>query len=111
MKNNHEILTALQYKPLYNIDSSENGVKSIQAGAYNGVGTVYSLQKCEFFLVLYKLHIQRVPTLHAFWEIQSMRYAKVSHVLYQSCFISEMLNINKSKNQKRLTPIIPNINN
>ena len=70
MKNNHEILTALQYKPLYNIDSSENGVKSIQAGAYNGVGTVYSLQKCEFFLVLYILHIQRVPALHAFWDLE-----------------------------------------
>ena len=39
-----------------------------------------------------------------------MRYAKVSHVLYQSCFISDMLNINNSKNQKQLMPIIPNIN-
>ena len=44
-------------------------------------------------------------------EIQSMRYAKVSHVLYQSCFISDMLNMNNSKNQKQLMPIIPNINN
>ena len=35
-----------------------------------------------------------------------MRYARVSHVMYQSCFISDMLNINNSKNQKQLMPII-----
>ena len=39
-----------------------------------------------------------------------MRYAKVSHVMYQSCFISYMLNANTSKNQKRLMPMIPNTN-
>ena len=39
-----------------------------------------------------------------------MRYTKVSHVMYQSWFISDMLNINNSKNQKQLMPIIPNIN-
>ena len=39
-----------------------------------------------------------------------MRYAKVSHVIYQSCLISDMLNMNNSKNQKQLMPIIPNIN-
>ena len=30
--------------------------------------------------------------------------------MYQSCFISDMLNINNSKNQKQLMPMIPNIN-
>ncbi len=29
-----------------------------------------------------------------------MRYAKVSHVMYQAYFISDMLNINYSKSQK-----------
>ena len=42
-------------------------------------------------------------------EIPNMRYAKVSHVMYQSCFISDLLNTNNSKNQKRLMPMIPNI--
>ena len=39
-KKNHEILAALQYKPLYNISNSKNGVKRIQATAYNGARTV-----------------------------------------------------------------------
>ena len=42
-------------------------------------------------------------------EIPNMRYAKASHVMYQSCFISDLLNTNNSKNQKRLMPMIPNI--
>jgi hypothetical protein len=41
-KNNHEILAALQYKPLYNISRSEKwDKKRIQATAYNGARTVY----------------------------------------------------------------------
>ena len=38
-KKNHEILATLQYKPLYNISSSESGVKKIQNAAYNGART------------------------------------------------------------------------
>ena len=41
-------------------------------------------------------------------EIPNIKYAKVSHVMYQSCFITDMLKTNTSKNQKRLMPIIPN---
>ena len=43
-------------------------------------------------------------------EIPNIRYAKASHVMYQSCIISHMLNMNNSKNQKQLMPMIPNIN-
>ena len=43
-------------------------------------------------------------------EIPNMRYAKVNHVIYQSCSISDMWNMNNSKNQKWLMPMIPNIN-
>ena len=43
-------------------------------------------------------------------EIPNMRYAKVSHAMYQSCFISDMLNTNNSKDEKWLMSMIPNIN-
>ena len=33
---NHEILDALQYKPLYNISRSEKWGKKLQAKTYNG---------------------------------------------------------------------------
>ena len=33
---NHEILTPLQYEPLYNINCSENWVKNIQTRGYKG---------------------------------------------------------------------------
>ena len=39
-KKNREILAALQYKPLYNINCSDKWGKKIQAAAYNGVRTV-----------------------------------------------------------------------
>ena len=40
-KKNHEILTALHYKPLYNINHSEKwGKKNIQTAGYNGMRTV-----------------------------------------------------------------------
>ena len=39
--NNHKILAALQYEPLFNISCSEKWVKKIQAAAYNGARTVY----------------------------------------------------------------------
>jgi hypothetical protein len=42
-KKNSEILAALQYKPLYNIIRSENGLKEIEAAAYNGAHTVFGL--------------------------------------------------------------------
>ena len=42
-KKNHEILSALQYKPLYNISRSEKWDKKIQAAAYNGARTVFDL--------------------------------------------------------------------
>jgi hypothetical protein len=35
-KKNHEVLAAMQYKPLYNISCSEKWAKIIQAVAYNG---------------------------------------------------------------------------
>ena len=40
-KRNHEILTALHYIPLYNINRSEKWDKNIQAAAYNGARTLY----------------------------------------------------------------------
>ena len=40
-KRNHEILAAIHYKPLYNINRSENGVRNIQATAYNGARMVF----------------------------------------------------------------------
>ena len=39
-KKNHEILTALHYKPLYNVSRSEKWGENIQAAAYNGMHTV-----------------------------------------------------------------------
>jgi hypothetical protein len=39
-KKDHEILAALQYKPLYNISCSEKWGKKIQAASYNSVRTV-----------------------------------------------------------------------
>ena len=43
-KKNHEILTALQYKPLYNLNHSEKmGVKNIQTAGDNSVRTVFKL--------------------------------------------------------------------
>ena len=39
-KKNHEILTNLHYKPLYNISRSETSGKNIQAAVYNCVRTV-----------------------------------------------------------------------
>ena len=40
MKKNHEILTALHYKPLYNIKHSGKWGKKYTSLAYNGVHTV-----------------------------------------------------------------------
>ena len=42
-KKNHEILAALQYKPLYNISRSEKWGKKIQAAAYNGACRAHEL--------------------------------------------------------------------
>ena len=39
-KKNHEILAALQYKPLYNISRSEKWGKKNTSRAYNGARTV-----------------------------------------------------------------------
>ena len=43
-------------------------------------------------------------------EIPNMRYVKVSHAMYQSCLISDMLNANNSKDEKWLMSMIQNIN-
>ena len=40
-KKNHEILAALQYKPLCNITLTEKCGKEIQATAYNGASLVF----------------------------------------------------------------------
>jgi hypothetical protein len=37
MKKSHEILTALYYKPLYDINRSKKRGKNVQAAAYNGL--------------------------------------------------------------------------
>ena len=51
-KQNHEILTALHCKPLYNINRSEIWGKKIQTAGYNGVCTVF-----YFSLIDAKLYI------------------------------------------------------
>ena len=43
LEKNHEILAALQYKPLYSISRSEKWGKKIQAAAYNGKHMVGNL--------------------------------------------------------------------
>ena len=40
LKKIHEIVAALQYKPLIILAAVKNGVKKIQATAYNGACTV-----------------------------------------------------------------------
>ena len=39
-KKNLEILTVLHYKPLYNMNSSKNGIENIQTTGYNDAHTV-----------------------------------------------------------------------
>ena len=65
-KKNRELLTALHFKLLYNINRSENGVKNIQAAAYICARTVVtymilferSLRDCFSFYISFH-HFQR----------------------------------------------------
>ena len=52
-KNNHEILATLQYKPLYNISSSEKWGKKIQAETYNGGHIKVLFHKLLSFEIMY----------------------------------------------------------
>ena len=54
-KKNHDILAALQYKPIYDISPSESGVRKIQAAAYNVTHMVYSKLLPKHKLVIIKI--------------------------------------------------------
>ena len=52
-KSFHVVQTALQYKPLYNINRSENWGKKIQITGYNGARTVNIISHNRNTFVLY----------------------------------------------------------
>ena len=56
------IPTALQYKPLYNINRSEKWGKKIQTAGYNGARTVYYLGKWSYSgLPVFDTHTSNDP--------------------------------------------------
>ena len=54
-KKNHEILAAMQYKPIYDISPSESGVRKIQAAAYNITHMVYLKLSPKYKIVTIKI--------------------------------------------------------
>ena len=54
-KMNHEILAALQHKPIYNISPSESGVRKIQAAAYNVTHMLYLKLSPKLKIVIIKI--------------------------------------------------------
>ena len=80
-KKNHEILVTLQYKPLYNISSSEKWGKKIQAMAYNGVHAV--IKDCLFVFIITaskKIYLFRQGT--AKFSPQNINPYLCTHLIY-----------------------------